>query len=76
MVVYGIYANEMPCNNELLFEGPMSQLQDSNRIPTSSHMDVDEKLKDLLYSKCPDNAVGTYCAYVYDLYVSREKCME
>ena len=39
-------------------------------------MDVDEKFKDLLDLKCPDNAVGTFCAYVHDLYVSREKCME
>ena len=44
--------------------------------PTWSHMDVDERLKYLLDLKCPDNALGTGCAYVYDLYVSREKCIE
>ena len=31
MLIYGVYPNETPCNNELLFEGPMPQLQDSNR---------------------------------------------
>ena len=41
--------------------------------PTWSHMDVDERLKYLLDLKCPDNALDRCCAYVYDLYVSREK---
>ena len=45
-------------------------------LPTWSHMDVDERLKYLLDLKCPDNALVTCCAYVYDLYVSREKCIE
>ena len=40
-------------------------------IPTWSHMEIDEKIEDLLDLKCPDNAVGTCCVYV-----SHEKCME
>ena len=45
-------------------------------IPTWFHMDVDEKLKDLLDLICPDSTVGTCCTYVYYLYVSRGKYME
>ena len=45
-------------------------------IPTWSLMDVDERLEYLFDLKCIDNALGTCCAYVYDLYVSREKCIE
>ena len=33
-------------------------------------------IKYLLDLKCPDNALGICCAYVYDLYVSREKFIE
>ena len=45
-------------------------------ILTRSLMDVDERLKYSLDLKCPDNPLGTCCAYVSDLYVSREKCIE
>ena len=29
-IIYGVHSNKMPCKNELLFDGPMLQLRDSN----------------------------------------------
>ena len=71
------FSFDMPFSVDISFSVVISFAADiSNIVDIKFSVDISFCVKYLLDLKCPDNALGTCCAYVYDLYVSREKCIE